>query len=230
MAQTNQTSWWSRSSTSMKAFTITISVLVVASLVGVTVASLSGAGGASPQSGETATAVGADSHYLDRVSDDAPTVVEFLDFECEACGALYPYIEEVRQYFDGDINYVVRYFPLSGHFNSMNAALAVEAAAQQGKFEAMFHRMFETQQEWGEKQVSEADRFRGYAEDLGLDMEAFDAAVANPDTQARVQADFDAGQALGISGTPSFFLNGELIELTGPNDLPAAIEAALGRK
>ncbi|XPP25601.1 MAG: DsbA family protein [Leucobacter sp.] len=166
-------------------------------------------------------------HYLDEAGADAPTLVEFLDFECEACGALYPYMEDIREQYDGQINYVVRYFPLQGHFNSMNAAVAVEAAAQQGQFEGMYQKMFKTQAEWGEGQTSEAERFRGYAEDLGLDMTAYDAAVADSSTQERVEEDLNAGRSLEVSGTPTFFLNGEELELTAPEDLPNALNAAL---
>ncbi|GAA2186033.1 hypothetical protein GCM10009786_04990 [Leucobacter alluvii] len=180
-----------------------------------------------PTGDKAARTLAEDSHYLDSAGPDAPTVVEFLDFECEACGALYPYIEQIREAYDGRINYVVRYFPLDGHFNSMNAAIAVEAAAEQGKYEDMFHLMFKTQKQWGEGRDSEAELFRGYAEQIGLDMERFDNAIADPDTQARVQEDFDAGEALGVTGTPTFFLDGEMIELTGPEDLPNALDAAL---
>ncbi|GGO59763.1 thioredoxin domain-containing protein [Microbacterium sp. ZXX196] len=168
-----------------------------------------------------------DSHVLDYVGPDAPTLVEFLDFECEVCGAFAPYVEEIRQQYDGDINYVVRYFPIPGHFNSMNAAVAVEAAAQQGSFEEMHDLMFETQAEWGEGQTSEAARFRSYAEELGLDMAAYDAAVADPGTQARVEEDFSEGRALGVGGTPTFFLDGEQLELTQLSDLTDAIDRAL---
>lgn len=111
----------------------------------------------------------------------------------------------------------------------MNAALAVEAAAQQSKFEEMHHLMFETQIEWGEGQTSEAERFRGFAESLGPDMDAYDEAIADPETQARVEKDYEAGLSLGVSGTPTFYLDGKQLELQGPNDLPAALDEALGR-
>ncbi len=166
-------------------------------------------------------------HILDEAGPDAPTLVEFLDFECEACGGLYPVIEQVREQYRGDINFAIRYFPIPSHLNSMNAAIAVEAAAQQGKVEEMYSRMFETQIEWGEKQTSEAERFRGFAEELGLDMDAFDAAVADPETQSRVEMDYAEGMDWNVEGTPTFFLNGEKLELNQLTDLTDALDRAI---
>ncbi|MFL2002082.1 DsbA family protein [Microbacterium sp. A1-JK] len=167
------------------------------------------------------------SHVLDSAGTDAPTLVEFLDFECEVCGAFYPYVEEIRKQYDGRINYVFRYYPIPSHYNSMNAALAVEAAAQQDRVEDMYHRLFETQAEWGEQQVSEADLFRSFADDLGLDMAAYDQAVAAPATRERVEEDFAEGQQMGVQGTPTFFLDGKRLELTQLTDLTNALDRAL---
>lgn len=111
----------------------------------------------------------------------------------------------------------------------MNAALAAEAASEQGKFEEMYQRLFETQTQWGEQQTSRADLFRTFAEDLGLDLGAYDAAVAAPATRERVEADFNDGQYLGVSGTPSFFLDGEKLELTQLSDLTNALDEATNR-
>lgn len=166
-------------------------------------------------------------HILNDAGPGAPVVVEFLDFECEACGAVYPTMEELREKYDGEVTFAVRYFPLPGHSNSVNAALAVEAAAQQGAFEAMYQRMFETQSEWGERQASEADRFRGYAEDLGLDVAAYDAAVSDPATLARIEQDFQAGAELGVDRTPTIFVDGERLELSQLSDIETAIQAAM---
>jgi len=113
------------------------------------------------------------------------------------------------------------------HANSMNAAIAVEAAAEQGQFEAMYQRMFETQAEWGEQQETKADVFRGYAEDLGLDMEQYDHAVGDPSTEARVQQDFDAGMALGVEATPTIFLDDDPVELSTPDALRRAVRDAV---
>ena len=185
----------------------------------------------------TATPAGADgqvvrenSHRLSTPASSTVTFVEFLDFECEACGAAYPSIEELRRTFGDRVTFVARYFPLGGHFNAQRAARAVEAAAQQGQFEAMYKKMFETQTQWSEQQVPKDDLFRTYAAELGLDMTKWDAAYASEATWARIQADIDDGTALGVTGTPSFFLNGKRLEPKSINDLTTAIEQALDQQ
>ena len=176
----------------------------------------------------TAEVVRADSHRLSSAADGRVTFVEFLDFECEACRAAYPAVEELRKEYAGRVTFVLRYFPVDGHRNAVPAALAVEAAARQGKLEAMYRRMYETQSEWGEQTDSKAAVFRGFAADLGLDLAEYDRAVADPATLARVQVDRTDGIALGVRGTPTFFVNGTRVDARSATDLKNAIDAALG--
>ncbi len=223
-------------SASAKAALITIPTVIVGVIILILVLSLGKTSG-QPDGGDPNTGgqgssaaqvpVAENSHVLSDAGAEAPTVVEFLDFECEACRSIYPVMEEMRELYAGKMNFVIRYFPIPGHQNSMTSALAVEAAAQQGKFEDMYKLMFETQEEWGEKRESEAPRFRGYAERLGLDMAAYDAAVADPATQERIEFDFEAGQELGVSGTPTFFLEGELFQPQYVTDITEAFDAAI---
>lgn len=214
--------------TPVKVTLITVAVVVALILAAVIYVLINQRSTPSPGGeGDSASVVRPNSHVLDDGGEGAVTVVEFLDFECEACGAFYPIVEDIREKFAGQITYVVRYFPLPGHTNSTNAALAAEAAAGQDRFEDMYHRLFETQAEWGESQDSRADLFRGFAEELGLDMAAYDAAIANPETLARVEMDFAEGQTLGVSSTPTFFVDGEPLELQKWNDLEDAITQAL---
>ncbi|TAP43515.1 thioredoxin domain-containing protein [Arthrobacter sp. S39] len=159
-----------------------------------------------------------DSHRLTAPAVEKAQLVEFLDFECEACRSVHPFVEELKQEFGDRITFVNRYFPLSSHPNSGQAALAVEAAAQQGKFEAMQARLFETQDQWHGKTESQAPLFRTYAGELGLDLAAFDAAVAADKTKERIRADITDGTTLGVTGTPTFFLNGEKLTLTTKHD------------
>uniref|UniRef100_UPI00263795BE DsbA family protein n=1 Tax=uncultured Pseudokineococcus sp. TaxID=1642928 RepID=UPI00263795BE len=144
--------------------------------------------------------------------------------------AAYPVIEQIRQEYQGRLSVVARYFPLPGHANAENAAVAVEAAAAQGAFEGMYQRMYDTQAQWGEQQEPKADLFRTFAVDLGLDMAAYDAAVADPATLARVGRDLADGQALGVQSTPTFFLDGQRIQPTSVEDFRAQIDAALAAR
>lgn len=175
----------------------------------------------------TAAVVREDSHRLSTAEDGRVTLVEFLDFECESCLAAYPFVEQLREVYADRVTFVARYFPMPGHANAENAAVAVEAAAQQGRFEDMYDRMYETQPEWGEKQESQAAVFRGFAEEMGLDMAAYDAAVEAPETLARVLRDREDGIALGVEGTPTFFLNGEKLTVETTDEFIAELDAAL---
>lgn len=210
-----------------------VTLIAIAAMIVLVVGAIIYTGATRPQAPAADASAGAlpgarsDSHILDSAGPDAPTLVEFLDFECEACGAIYPYVEQIREQYDGQINYVFRYYPIPSHYNSMNAALAVEAAAQQDRVEDMYHRMFETQAEWGEQQVSQAGLFRSFADDLGLDMAAYDQAVTDPATRERVEEDFAEGEQMGVQGTPTFFLDGERLELTQLTDLTNALDRAL---
>lgn len=177
---------------------------------------------------EAAPPVVADNtHKLSVAEDGKVTLVEFLDFECESCGAIYPAIEDLRQRYEGRVTFAIRYFPNEGHFNAMIAAQAVEAAAEQGQLEAMYKRMFETQSEWGEARESKREVFVGFAEDLGLDMDQFLADLDAPATIERVTFDRDAGLALGVGGTPTIFINDRMVELSSLDQLVAEIDAAL---
>ncbi|AJK70140.1 DsbA family protein [Corynebacterium marinum] len=166
------------------------------------------------------------SRVLSQAPNEKAVLVEFLDFECEACRAAYPFVEDLRAEYSDSVTFIHRYFPLPGHRNSLPAAVAVEAAGQQGQYEAMYHRMFETQSEWGESSEDNSAVFRGFAEDLGLDMAAYDAAVADPATEERVQLDVADGKALGVPGTPTFFLDGQLLTPDSLEQFRAEVDAA----
>ena len=167
--------------------------------------------------------------YIKGNPDASVTLVEYLDFECEACGAYFPVVQELAKAYPNDLKIVTRYFPLPSHRNSMTAALAVEAAGRQGKYWEMHDLLFTEQKNWGEKPTPTPIVFEKYAEQLGLNMEQFKKDVASPEVKARVQRDFDAGEQLGNTGTPTFYLNGKKIQ--NPNGLEAfkaLIDAELG--
>lgn len=167
-----------------------------------------------------------DSHRVTSPATEKAQLVEFLDFECESCRAADPLVQELKQEYGDGITFVHRYFPLPSHKNSGQAALAVEAAAQQGKYEEMVAKMFETQPQWGEKQEFQNALFRTFAEGLGLDMEKYDAAVAAEETKERIRKDFADGKALGVTGTPTFFLDGQKLTLNSEEQFRQLLDDA----
>lgn len=182
---------------------------------------------AQAQGGDVGQLVRDNSRRLNTVPDSEVTLVEFLDFECEACRAAFPMVEQLRAQYGDRVNFVVRYFPIQSHFNAERAARAVEAAAQQGKFEPMYKKMYETQSQWGEQRVPADATFRGFATEMGLDMAEFDTAYDDPATLDRVNVDVADGKALGVQGTPTFFLDGSEVSFQSYEDLSAAVEQAL---
>jgi protein-disulfide isomerase len=162
--------------------------------------------------------VRADSHRLTAPREEKAQLVEFLDFECPSCAAVHPFVEELKAEFGDRVTFVNRYFPLSAHPNSGQAALAAQAAAQQGQYQQMAGKLFDNQSQWAGSQQSQAPLFRTYAGQLGLNLAEFDAAVADPKTEERILADIADGNALGVNGTPTFFLNGEKLTLSTKAD------------
>lgn len=157
-------------------------------------------------------------------------LVEYLDFECEACGAFYPVVKQMEEEFGDKVTFVARYFPLQGHKNGLPAALAAEAAGRQGKFWEMHDLLFERQKVWGEKQVPTPEVFEGYAQELGLNMEQFKADVASASVKERVDRNLNQAIELKLQGTPSFFLQGKKIaNPQSPEAFRALIQAELDR-
>jgi protein-disulfide isomerase len=135
--------------------------------------------------------------------DAKVTVVEFSDFQCPFCSRAVPVVKEVEKEFAGDVRVVWKHLPLSFHPNAMPAALAAEAARQQGKFWEMHDRLFAAQQSLSDAAYAKSAR------ELGLDMTRFEKALRDPATRARVEEDAKAAAAAGVSGTPTFLVNGE---------------------
>ena len=134
---------------------------------------------------------------------EAPiTVVEYGDFQCPYCGQAEPVVRELLRGF-GDVRYVWRHLPLSDvHPRAQLAAEAAEAASEQGAFWGMHDLLLSHQDALGP-----GDLVR-YAEQLGLDVERFTSALREHEGAARVADDVDSADLSGVTGTPTFFING----------------------
>lgn len=159
--------------------------------------------------------------------DAKVTIVEFLDPECEACGAMFPVVKQLMKEYDGKVQLVVRYFPL--HSNSVLAASATEAAGEQGKYWEMQEKLFLNQKQWGEKQTPQKELFKQYAQELGLDMSKFEKALDDPKYKTKIQRDQIEGKSLGVKGTPTFFINGQRIEQLSAQALKSRIDQELNK-
>lgn len=163
------------------------------------------------------------------------TMVEFADFQCEACRAAQPGVKLLIEDYKGKVNFVSRYFPLPGHQHSRLAAQAVEAAGEQGKVWEMQDMLFEKQEEWGgdAKPATKAqvmEYFLGYARTLGLNVDQFKQAVESGKFDAKISRDFADASALKLTGTPSFFVNGkQVLEAPSYANLKKAVDEALAK-
>ncbi len=130
------------------------------------------------------------------------TIVEFSDFQCPFCGQFAQTLHELERSYPDDVRVVFKQFPLPMHPDAPLAAMAAIAAQQQGKFWAMHDHMFKN------RTALKRDDLVRHAKDLGLDVEAFEAALDDPATKHRLDLEMMLGRQLGVRGTPSFFLNG----------------------
>jgi Na+/H+ antiporter NhaA len=157
-------------------------------------------------------------------TDAAVTLVEYGDLECPYCGQAEPVVRELLADF-GDLRYVWRHLPLSDvHPNARLAAEATEAAARQGAFWQLRDLLFEHQDALGKRDIVR------YADELGLDVDRFIEDLRKHVGAARVDADVSSADLSGVSGTPTFFVNGRRHH--GAFDiaaLSAAVKAARAR-
>lgn len=146
---------------------------------------------------------------------DAPvTIVEFSDFQCPFCSRAESTLQQIRTIYGDKVRVVYRNFPLPFHEHARKAAEAAACAADQGKFWEMHDRLFANQKSLG------VEDLKAHARAIqGIDGAAFDACLDGGTKAALVEADIAAGKALGVSGTPAFFING--IELSGAQPLDA---------
>lgn len=153
------------------------------------------------------------------------SVVEYFDYQCGACRMAYQLFEEYERAFPGSIRIEMRYYPLPGHPHGLKAAIHAECAAAQGKFWPFHDRLMQNQPQWASLPDA-APTFRNYAIETGVDAAAFDACVANPETEIRVLKEKEGGIALGVKLTPTCLINGEMI--AGSNAVADELKKTFG--
>jgi protein-disulfide isomerase len=152
------------------------------------------------------------------------TIVEFTDFQCPACAAMHPVLEEVIKSYGNKVRVVVRDFPLSQHEWAQKAAEAANAANAQGKFFEYIAILFKNQK------ALDVASLKKYASELGLNRAQFDAALDRGVHAAEVQKDVEDGRIYGVSSTPTVFINGVRLRTLSPDALKEAIDRAAAGK
>jgi protein-disulfide isomerase len=146
------------------------------------------------------------------------TIIEYGDFQCPFCRRFWEEtLPQIKKDFidTGKVRLVYRHFPLAFHAGAKPAAYAVECANDQGKFWQMHDKIFEEQKRISQFSVNDLKK---WASSIGLDMAKFNQCLDSEKYAKRVSDDFVSGQNAGVSGTPTFFINGKLIVGAQPYD------------
>lgn len=153
------------------------------------------------------------------------TVVEFADYECPYCATAANAVDQIKDTFKKDVRFVYRHFPLSFHPNAKIAAEYAQCAQAQGAFWKL-HKLF-----YENTRNLDPASLQTYAEQVGLDKDKLTTCLQSGQAEREVADDLEEGRAIGVEGTPSFYINGERYE--GPvssEGLASAIQEALARR
>ena len=186
----------------------------------------------SPSTTPAVAATGATPPHSHGPADALVTLEEFGDFECPPCGLLHPVLQTMEKEFGGRIRIIFREYPLvPTHVHSLAAARSAEAAGLQGKFWEMHDLLYDNQKVWHEA-FDARPIFDSYATKIGLNMEKFKADLTSDTVTQRIFEDGKRAHALGVTGTPTVFMNGREIpfESLAPDKLRALIQAQLNAR
>ncbi len=153
------------------------------------------------------------------------TVVQWFDPECEACRAIHPIYKKIVSDYQDKVHFVLRYMPY--HPGSLFAATALEEARELGKFEEALDLLFEKQPEWGDHHAPNSDLIPTYLVTLGIPKDKLDRSYLEKKHGEKVRLDETDGKAVGVRGTPTFFVNGVMLQQLGEQPLREAIDIAL---
>lgn len=142
-------------------------------------------------------------------------ILKYSDYSCPACKLYIPLQEQLKRDFGDNITITYRHFPLGGFQHSELAARSVEAAGEQGMKKEMHDKVFEGQEIWSNGDAESI--FRGYAVDLGLDMEQFENDLNSERIRETVQRQRAEGERRMVQSTPTFFINGQRVRQNPQN-------------
>ncbi|MEK7573576.1 MAG: thioredoxin domain-containing protein [Patescibacteria group bacterium] len=146
------------------------------------------------------------------------SLIEYSDFQCPACAAYHPLVNQLLTEYEGKIYFAYRFFPLTQiHKNALISSQAGYAAYKQDKFKEMYDMLFSTQNDWAENN-SPSDIFVEYAGKIGLDVEKFKTDMDSEEAKSAIGKGLAEGTDIGVNSTPTFFLNNKKITTPGTYD------------
>ena len=167
------------------------------------------------------------------VKVSSPVVLEeYGDYQCPPCGQLYPELKQIEKEYGNQVQIVFHHFPLAKiHKNAVAAAHAAEAARNQNKFWEMHDLLYRNQKDWSEL-ADPRPVFESYAKQLSLNLDAFDRDLESNVIDQKISADIQRGSAHGVTGTPTVFLDSQLVNYQATNlaGLRQGINILLERK
>ncbi|HZE13887.1 MAG TPA: thioredoxin domain-containing protein [Chthoniobacterales bacterium] len=176
----------------------------------------------------TATSGVAGGIHVRGKADAAVTIEEFGDFQCPPCGGMAAALHKLGDEYGARLRLIFHHFPLAMHAHAREAAIAAEAAHEQGKFWEMHDVLYKEQALWS-KAPDVPALLNGYAGSIGLDVERFKKDLLNPEVAARVDADQKLGASRGVTSTPTLFINNVVLPAAeiNPAGVHKAVETAL---
>jgi protein-disulfide isomerase len=159
-------------------------------------------------------------------------LIEYGDFQCPACGGLYPTLKPLKEHYKDQLTFVFRDFPLTSiHPNALAGAAAAESAGLQGKFWEMHDKLYENQNEWSSlDNTKRTDQFVLYAIEIGLDKAKFKKDLVNKKVSEKIKRDQALGKKIGASATPTLVLDGKTLsqsQFQAPDKFESTIRDAI---
>ena len=176
-------------------------------------------------------------NHVEGQGQSGVTLTEYGDYECPFCGQYYPTVKQIEQQYDNLIHFQFRNFPLTSlHPNAFAGARAAEAADLQGKFWQMHDALYENQDPngksgWVASSDPLDDYFVNFAKQIGLNIDQFKTDFASDKVNAIVNADLNQANKLGLTGTPTFFLDGKQVQINNTvADFQKVLNAEIQKK
>lgn len=186
--------------------------------------------------GSSSGAISGTTNHVEGKGSTGVTLVEYGDYQCPYCQEYYSTVKQVETQYDSQITFQFRNFPLTSiHQNAFAAARAAEAAAKQGKFWQMHDLLYENNDPNGASgwvaSNTPTTYFNQFATQLGLNLAQFQTDYASEAVNTAINADMAEGNKLGITGTPTFYLDGKQVQVADSVDsFQKLIDAAIKSK